>query len=368
MNDSVYFNNSTNGTVKGNPVLGVDVTLSEGMTLTIPDGASITVSEGVDFINKGEIKFEGTGDFINHGTTTVDQCVNHVFGDGDVCKVCGYVRAYTITATAGGNGSISPSGSVDVTAGEDQTFEITPDNGYRVSDVLVDGSSAGAVTSYTFTDVQAAHTIEATFERLPNVPIPDTGKDDEPVIEWTNPFTDVSVYDWWYEAVQFVGENGIMSGVSDTSFAPEAQLSRAMVVQILYNLEGKPAVSGVSDFSDAGGHWASDAIAWAERMGLVSGYEDYTFRPDSPVTRAEMAQMLYKFAERKGLDISASGDLSAFTDAAAVPAWAEPALSWACGHGLITGYTDGSLQPSGYATRAQAATILMAFVKAFIQA
>lgn len=353
------------GTVIGDYVLLKDNTITDGQTLKIPAETSFKVPSGLHFSNQGNIVLEG--DFTKEDGAIIEPCANHVYNGGYVCLICGYIRCYDITATAGEGGSIEPSGTVAVMEGEDQTFVITPDNGYRVAEVLVDGEDVGAVTSYTFTDVKAAHTIEAIFERLTfNLPEIDSDED-EPDAEWENPFTDVSTSDWWYEAVEYVEDHGIMSGVSDTGFAPEAQLSRAMVVQILYNLQGNPAVSGQSDFSDVRGHWASEAIAWAERMGLVNGYEDYTFRPDNPVTRAELAQMLYTFADRKGFDVTASGDLSAFTDAADIPSWAEPALSWACGNGLITGYTDGSLQPSGYATRAQAATILMAFVKAFIE-
>lgn len=362
--DSVNFKENE-GTVIGNYVLIKDTTISGEQTLNIPAGTSVTVPTGLRFSNQGHIVLDG--DFNKEEGAIIEPCANHVYNNGNVCLICGYVRCYDITATAGEGGSINPTGTVTVMAGQSQIFEMIPDNGYRVSTVLVDGEDIGDVKSYTFTNVQEAHSIEVTFERLPfNLPEIDNG-DDEPGAEWDNPFTDVSPSDWWYEAVEYVEEHGIMSGVSDTDFAPNADLSRAMVVQILYNLEGTPAVSGESTFSDAKGHWAADAIAWAERAGLVSGYEDNSFRPDAYVTREELAQMLYNYAGFKGYDVTASGDLSAFTDGADVQDWAVPAMSWACGNELITGFTDGSLRPSGTATRAQAATILMAFETAFAE-
>lgn len=362
--DSVNFKGNE-GTVIGDYVLLKDITITDGQTLKIPAETSFKVPSGLHFSNQGNIVLDG--DFTKEEGAIIEPCANHVYNGGYVCLICGHILCYDITATAGEGGSIDPTGTVTIAEGEDQTFVITPDNGYRVDEVLVDGEDVGAVTSYTFTNVQEAHSIEATFERLPfNLPEIDNGED-EPDVEWENPFTDVSSSDWWYDAVEYVEEHGIMSGVSDTDFAPNADLSRAMVVQILYNLEGTPAVSEESTFSDAKGHWAADAIAWAEQAGLVSGYEDNSFRPDAYVTRQELAQMLYNYAGFKGYDVTASGDLSAFTDGADVQDWAVPAMSWACGNELITGFTDGSLRPSGTATRAQAATILMAFETAFAE-
>ena len=175
------------------------------------------------------------------------------------------------------------------------------------------------------------------------------------------PFTDTAKGAWYQGAVEYVYRNSIMTGTSATSFEPNAPLSRAMVAQILYNLEGQPTVEGESTFADASGHWAVNAIAWAQQTGVVNGYEDNTFRPNRAASREELAQMLYNYAKVKGYDLTASGDLTAFPDGSKVSSWAEAAMAWANGNELINGHDDGTLQPGGDSTRAQTASILMNF-------
>ena len=175
------------------------------------------------------------------------------------------------------------------------------------------------------------------------------------------PFTDTVEGAWYQGAVEYVYRNGIMTGTSATTFEPNAPLSRAMVAQILYNLEGQPAVEGESTFTDASTHWAVDAITWAQETGVVNGYEDNTFRPNRAVTREELAQMLYNYAKVKGYDLTTSGDLTAFPDGSKVSVWAKTAMAWANGNQLINGFEDDTLRPGGDSTRAQAASILMNF-------
>ena len=161
--------------------------------------------------------------------------------------------------------------------------------------------------------------------------------------------------------MEYVYRNGIMTGTSATTFEPNASLSRAMVAQILYNLEGQPAVTEETTFTDSGTHWAVDAITWAQETGVVNGYEDNTFRPNRAVTREELAQMLYNYAKVKGYDLTTSGDLTAFPDGSKVSSWAKEAMAWANGNKLINGFEDDTLRPGGDSTRAQAASILMNF-------
>ena len=177
----------------------------------------------------------------------------------------------------------------------------------------------------------------------------------------THHLADVLVKAWYHDAVDYVVEHGIMTGTSATTFEPNTTLSRAMVAQILYNLEGQPTVTGESTFTDSNTHWAAKAIAWAQKTGVVSGYGNNTFRPNQAVTREELAQMLYNYAEYKQYDLTASGDLTAFPDVSKVSDWAETAMSWANGNQLINGFEDDTLRPGGNSTRAQAASILMNF-------
>ena len=189
-----------------------------------------------------------------------------------------------------------------------------------------------------------------------------THDDSEKIVVITNngdfSFADVSSSDWFYEKVQYVYENNIMAGVSDTKFDPYATLDRAQAVQILYNLEGQPLVTGSASFSDVAGHWAIQAIMWASREGIAVGDGDGTFRPNDFITREEFAQMLYNYSRYKGYDISANGNLTKFRDASKISPWAEAALKWANGHGLINGHDDGTIDPQGPAQRCQAASIL----------
>ena len=175
------------------------------------------------------------------------------------------------------------------------------------------------------------------------------------------PFTDVADGDWFQAAVEYVYRQGIMAGTSATTFEPNTTLSRTMVAQILYNLEGQPTVTGESTFTDVSGHWAIDAITWAQKTGVVNGYENNTFRPNQAVTREELAQMLYNYAKYKEITLPALGDLSKFPDGDKVSPWARTAMSWATGLQVIGGYEDSTLEPGGDSTRAQAASILMNF-------
>ena len=181
--------------------------------------------------------------------------------------------------------------------------------------------------------------------------------------EPTWPFEDVTEGDdWFYDAVAYVYENGIMAGTDETVFDPYMELDRAMAAQLFYNLEGKPAVTGDSTFTDVtSGHWAVDAITWAAQNDIVAGIGGGLYDPDSNVTREQFAVMLYKYARFKGYDLTATGDLTQFPDAGSISSWAETALSWANGKGLINGNEDGTLAPGGTATRAQAASILANF-------
>lgn len=175
------------------------------------------------------------------------------------------------------------------------------------------------------------------------------------------PFQDVAQNDWFCGAVQYAYDHDLMGGVAQDVFAPGGTTTRAQLVTILHRLEGQPA-AGENPFTDvAGGTWYADAVAWAAQNGIVDGVTATTFAPNDPVTREQMAAILYRYAQYKGYDVTASGDLSGYTDAGAIRPYAEAAMAWANGAGLITGVSDTTLQPRGNSTRAQVATILMRF-------
>ena len=178
------------------------------------------------------------------------------------------------------------------------------------------------------------------------------------------PFADVDGGEWFLTAVQYVYENGRMAGTSSTTFQPEVNLTRAMAAQVLYNLESQPTVTGDTTFTDAAdaGDWAVKAITWAEQTGVVAGIGDGLFDPTANVTREEFAQMMYNYASYKEYDLTLEGDLSQFEDASAISGWAETAMSWANGGGLINGHeATGLIDPAGTTTRGQAASIITNF-------
>ena len=174
-------------------------------------------------------------------------------------------------------------------------------------------------------------------------------------------FTDVEKDDWFYTAVNYVYEKGLMTGMSETTFEPGVKLSRAMIAQILYALEkASPVAGGV--FTDvADGAWYADAVNWAASIGIVSGYPDGTFAPETSITREQLVAILYKYAQYKELDVNSNGSLAAYADADSASAWAIDALEWGIEKGIISGKGNGILDPQGNAIRAEVAQMLMGF-------
>ena len=182
-----------------------------------------------------------------------------------------------------------------------------------------------------------------------------------PVPDKTMPFTDVKSNDWYYQSVQYAYDNGLFSGVSHDSFAPGDSMDRSMLVTVLHSLDGKPA-TGKGGFTDvADGAWYANAVAWAAEHGIVSGVSDSAFAPNGAITREQLAVMLYRYAQYKGYDVSKTADLSGYADQGSISDWAAQAVQWACGSGLMTGRSANSLAPAGTLTRAEAATMLKAF-------
>ena len=244
----------------------------------------------------------------------------------------------------GKNGTVEPKLTLSH-IGRSVTFTFKPDKGYHVKDVKVDGKSVGAVTTYTVDKLTVSTRIE---------------------VEFTNgvlPFTDVREADWFYDDVVYAYENGLFSGTSDTTFSPNASMTRAMLVTVLYRLEGQPTVSGRSGFSDVKlNSYYEDAVTWAADNGIVNGTGATTFSPNANVTREQMAAILYRYAQYKQYGTTASAGLNGFSDAAKVSTYAKAPLSWAFAEKLVNG-SEGRLLPTGNATRAQVAAILHRFVE-----
>lgn len=257
---------------------------------------------------------------------------------------------YTVTVNSTENGTVTASPS-SANKGDKVTLTVAPAEGYELGTLTAKDAKGNTValtkvsdTEYTFVMPEGNVTVSATF-----------------VEKNATPFTDVKTADWWYEAVKYVYENKLMAGTSTTTFEPTAKLNRAQAVQILYNLEGQPAVTGTADFTDVSGHWALNAITWGAENNVVAGVGNGKFDPNADVTREQFAQMMYNYAKFKGYDLTAAGDLNSFSDVSKVSDWAKAALTWANGEGLINGNEDGTLAPNGTAIRGQAASIMAKF-------
>lgn len=177
------------------------------------------------------------------------------------------------------------------------------------------------------------------------------------------PFADVEGH-WAFEAIEYAYRNGLLIGISDTAFAPDDVMDRAMLVTILYRMEGEPEVTAANTFTDVpAGTWYTDAVIWADANDIVNGVGNGRFAPTDNITREQMAVMLYRYAQYKNYECMAGADLSSYTDAADVSTWALDAVEWANAEGLITGRTAATIVPGGTATRAEAAMILMRFLE-----
>ena len=242
---------------------------------------------------------------------------------------------YTIKATAGVNGSISPTGNVSVREGRDQTFTITPDKGYVVANVKIDGRSIGAVKSYTFENVKRAHTIEVSFTRA-------------------NEFIDVPAGSYYYDAVLWAVENGITTGASASRFDPNGICTRAQAVTFLWRAAGSPAAkSAVMPFTDVkAGSYYYDAVLWAVENGITKGTSETMFSPDATCSRAQIVTFLWRSQKSP-----AAGTANPFTDVKASAYYADAVL-WAVKEDVTKGTTNTTFSPDANCTRAQIVTFI----------
>lgn len=258
---------------------------------------------------------------------------------------------YAVNVNAATNGAVAADKKT-ASKGTMVTVTASPSKGYVVDAVKVvdkDGKDV-AVTEkdgkYVFTMPASAVTVTGSFKAETPAPV-------------ALPFTDVKSGDWFYPAVQYAYAQGLMTGTSATTFAPNGTMNRAMIVTVLYRLEKSPAVTGASKFTDVpAGQWYSDAVAWAAANKIVNGYDETTFGPMNAVTREQMAAILFRYEQVKGLEnVTLEENLNRFPDQNKISAYAIPALQWAVGQKIINGNADGTLDPTGTATRAQVAQI-----------
>ncbi len=258
---------------------------------------------------------------------------------------------YDIEIEVSGEGTIEPDGGtenkVEIVKGDDKKFTFIPSEGFIIGDVFVDGLSVGSVDEYLFEDIQANHKLKVIFERT----------------ETQNPFIDVEDDDWFFESVIFVYENDIMTGTSGNTFDPLSDTTRAMMAQVIWNMEGKPEITSENPFGDvASDAWYYNAVVWTTESGIYKGMSEDKFAPNDLITREQLATIFYRYAEYKGYDLTQTDDLSQFIDKDKVSDWAEYAMNWAVGSGMINGKGMGTLDPLASATRAEIATMIHRFI------
>ena len=252
-----------------------------------------------------------------------------------------YDSYYTIKATAGTGGSISPSGSVSVREGRDQTFTITPDKSYAVSNVKIDGKSIGAVKSYTFENVRRPHTIEVIFMKANGNP-------------QTGVFVDVATGSYYEDAVDWAVENGITQGTDDTHFSPDGICTRAQAVTFLWRAAGSPKPeTRTMPFTDVpAGSYYYDAVLWAVENDITKGTSDTTFSPNMTCTRAQIVAFLWRSEKSP-----AAGTANPFADVKSTAYYADAVL-WAVKENITRGTTNTTFSPDADCTRSQIVTFL----------
>lgn len=367
------------------------MTVSSGSIVTSPGGLSLTVNSEAAVDENGSVTLSGNGSIIIRGTIVTVSAKGGTItsnGDGTLSIPSGSV----ITDKNGKRTSVSPRGgtlsrdgayednpdpvfnswpstyppiipqpdnghvSVSPRApkkGDTVTVALTPNGNYAAGNVVVKGSGGSKLEvwdnhdgTYSFTQPGEAVTVEATF--VPR--------------SQAMPFFNVWPDDWCYDAVCYVNSRGVMGGYTNGFFRPNAQLTRAMLAQILCNLAGGVSANDPIQYNDVpAGAWYAEAVRWAAGKGIVSGYGDGSFKPDAPITREQFAVMLYRFQQLRNGGSAGERTLRLdYADAESIGAYAREA-AWCTANHIMGGYSDGTLRPKGQTTRAQAAAMLMRF-------
>ena len=327
----------------------------------------VQVQKGVAAYEDGQFYIDGNNIHIFAQKFSTYAIAYNVRSGGHSSSGGSTVSAYPVTVNPVTNGSIKADKS-SAAKGATVTLTVTPDKGYNLDKLTVtdkDGKTV-ALTSkgngqYSFTMPAGKVTVAASFAATEW----DLGyracPKDETCPIW--PYTDAETTAWYHDGVHFCLENGLMVGYGNNIFQPDTSTSRAMLSVMLWRLSGSPVVNYAMTFQDvAADSWYGEAVRWAASEGIVTGYDAQTFGPDNNVTREQMVTILYRYAQNKGYDVSVgeSTNILSYDDAASVAQYAVPAMQWGCGSGMVQG-TDNKLLPQGSTTRAQMATMMMRF-------
>ena len=379
----------------------LNVTLISGVSLIIkePVNGTITVKRGENTLNSGaalqandQLVITASAD---SGYALKNLTVNGVtITSGGTYTVTGEEQAVTVEATfdekpstgggggggagggAGGGGNVEPGHGILVTPSDNGILIIDPDNaqdgtdvtvtaepeeGYELIHVTVTDGDGQSVTvteqedgSFTFVMPDSEVTVEGFFALIDSADCPRNEECPLYVYE------DVNINAWYHDALHYCVDRGLMQGIGGGMFAPDMTTSRAMIVTMLYRLEGEPQITGEIDFADVPmDSWYGQAVAWAAANDIVKGYGDKTFGPEDAVTREQVVSILYRYAGYKGYNLDGQGTLNEFRDGDQVSSWATEAMLWALDKGVVSGKGDGILDPTGDATRAEIGQIFM---------
>lgn len=329
---------------------------NETITLLKDTNENVTISKAIKFTLAGKDYLNGSitaGSRYSMTTSETSGKTEYTFtyvGGGSSSSIS-TPTTYDVNVNAATNGAVAADKKT-ASKGTTVTVTASPSKGYVVDAVKVvdkdgkDVAVTGKDGKYVFTMPASAVTVTGSFKAETPAPV-------------ALPFTDVKSGNWFYDAVKYAYAQGLMTGTSATTFAPNGTMNRAMIVTVLYRLEKSPAVTGASKFTDVpAGQWYSDAVAWAAANKIVNGYDETTFGPMNAVTREQMAAILFRYEQVKGLEnVTLEENLNRFPDQNKISAYAIPALQWAVGQKIINGNADGTLDPTGTATRAQVAQI-----------
>ena len=316
-----------------------EVSSTDAQTFTV--NGTVTLPGGV--VNTNSVSL----------TTTISVSVKKASSGGSSSSGGSTTPKYSVYSDTSPNGTVTLS-AISVDPGGSVTVTITPDRGYRIADVLINGVSVGGVSSYTIKGVSKNTTVKVVFEKV---------KEDN---VWVNTYSDVEESAWYYHYVSYVSQKGLMNG-DGKQFNPDDDMTRAMVVTVLLRLSGDTG-NFDNTFSDVDSDaWYEQAVAWASANGIASGVGGNSFAPEISLTREQLAVMLYNYAKYKGLNVSIgeNTNILSYNDAASISDYAYTALQWACGSVIINGDGNGKLNPKSFATRAEVAAMLERFIKCY---
>ena len=344
---------NSGATIQRNPPMGVTIKSNNGEPLVldgtngmiiVPPGGSVTTADGNTQIwSKGGTVSKGGRLFNNDDTSTPTTTGSTTYRPD-------------IDAGEGGSVTVSPSRPE---YGDKVTIKPQPEDGYQVAKVTVTDKDGDRINvtdngdgTYTFTQPRGKVTIEVSFREA----LCDGGRDC-PCYR----FSDVDTALWYHQALDYVVANGLMNGTGSTTFAPYTELSRGMLVTILWRMEEQPVVNYAMTFEDVAAEaYYAEAIRWAAANEVVTGHSSSVFGPDEAITREQLAAILYRYAQYQGMEaITLEENLGSFADSGSISAYAVTAMNWAVGQGVINGNGSNMLSPTGTATRAEAAQMLM---------